>query len=543
MEILEALQETVEHIKLWINANKADKTVIGNLSNLKTSKKTDLVDAINETYSNKAPAGFGYGEPLEIVTASSTETYNEYCAKIDAILAEMPDNTAKLIRIAPPYDQAPDVPPSIALLYKYVDKFASVTALGEYGMNSYRWRLSKKIGIWFPLEWIDLPMMNDTEYRTTERINGETVFKKLDSASGAFLYSLDGETWNKYNALMGAAPAGFGYGGPMTYVNLESEAYSGMTLDTALDAVMATMSSSSAAQIQCYEPEGEMTSKYIGYLWKYTPNYATLLSVCYGGQIRLKRRIKDDGWLPWEWVNPSLVDDTEYRTTERINGSVVYKKRDSASGEILYKLGSTGAWTKYNTLMGAAPGDFGLGNVVDIKAEDLNSTFGNGWYRIANQSLTIGGHTASDWHVHVKRYSSKYIIQELYPIFHPYKLIRWCVNGTWTEEWENPPMVAGVEYRTTERWDGKAVYIKRVNLGTLPASGQKTTGYCPGGSTNVRFEAYTITSSGNVSPLPHITSTGVINASVYASEYNIVVCAMKDVSTSTGFAIVRYTKD
>lgn len=39
---------------------------------------------------------------------------------------------------------------------------------------------------------------------------------------------------------------------------------------------------------------------------------------------------------------------------------------------------------------------------------------------------------------------------------------------TWDKEWEweNPPMVAGVEYRTTERWNGKAVYTKLINCGT-----------------------------------------------------------------------------
>lgn len=37
------------------------------------------------------------------------------------------------------------------------------------------------------------------------------------------------------------------------------------------------------------------------------------------------------------------------------------------------------------------------------------------------------------------------------------------------KEWLNPPMVLGVEYRTTERWNGKAVYTKLVNYGGMPA--------------------------------------------------------------------------
>jgi hypothetical protein len=37
-----------------------------------------------------------------------------------------------------------------------------------------------------------------------------------------------------------------------------------------------------------------------------------------------------------------------------------------------------------------------------------------------------------------------------------------------------PPMQLGVEYRTTERWNGKVVYAKSVNIGTLPDTAQKT---------------------------------------------------------------------
>lgn len=35
-------------------------------------------------------------------------------------------------------------------------------------------------------------------------------------------------------------------------------------------------------------------------------------------------------------------------------------------------------------------------------------------------------------------------------------------------EWLNPPMMIGTEYRTTERYNGKAVYIKNVAVGLLP---------------------------------------------------------------------------
>lgn len=41
------------------------------------------------------------------------------------------------------------------------------------------------------------------------------------------------------------------------------------------------------------------------------------------------------------------------------------------------------------------------------------------------------------------------------------------------QEWITPPMVVGVEYRTTERHKGKVVYTKLIDCGNLPASTTK----------------------------------------------------------------------
>ena len=52
-----------------------------------------------------------------------------------------------------------------------------------------------------------------------------------------------------------------------------------------------------------------------------------------------------------EWVNPPMIPDTEYRTTERINGKAVYKKAD-AMGNIVYRLAGESAWVSYVDLVG-----------------------------------------------------------------------------------------------------------------------------------------------------------------------------------------------
>lgn len=40
-------------------------------------------------------------------------------------------------------------------------------------------------------------------------------------------------------------------------------------------------------------------------------------------------------------------------------------------------------------------------------------------------------------------------------------------TGVGVVEWFNPPLLAGIEYRTTERYNGKAVYTKLLDCGTV----------------------------------------------------------------------------
>ena len=46
------------------------------------------------------------------------------------------------------------------------------------------------------------------------------------------------------------------------------------------------------------------------------------------------------------------------------------------------------------------------------------------------------------------------------------------VNGK--TEWINPPLQLDVEYRTTERYLGKPVYVWMINVGAFPSSGYKS---------------------------------------------------------------------
>ena len=70
-----------------------------------------------------------------------------------------------------------------------------------------------------------------------------------------------------------------------------------------------------------------------------------------------------------------------------------------------------------------------------------------------------------------------HIVQTIYPFSMPgTRVIRVCTGGIWKpDEYENPPMQLGVEYRTTERYLGKPVYTQIITCGSMPDIGSEKT--------------------------------------------------------------------
>lgn len=133
--------------------------------------------------SNKAPAGFGFGDAVQsIETTSAGESYETYCAKVDAVLDGMPDKTAKLVLAYPPavYGKAGT---TISLLYKGDANYAVLSNIGSADTALCGWRMiklrypsSSDPSAWQPFEWEHPPMQLGVEYRTTERYNGKPVY-------------------------------------------------------------------------------------------------------------------------------------------------------------------------------------------------------------------------------------------------------------------------------------------------------------------------------------------------------------------------------
>ena len=140
-------------------------------------------ETVAAALSNKAPAGFGFGDAIqEIATTSAEESYETYCAKVDAVLDAMPDKTAKLVRAYPPavYGNAGT---TISLLYKSDANYAVLSNIGSADAGLCGWRMfklrypsSSSPAVWMPFEWENPPMKIGVEYRTTERYDGKPVF-------------------------------------------------------------------------------------------------------------------------------------------------------------------------------------------------------------------------------------------------------------------------------------------------------------------------------------------------------------------------------
>ncbi len=124
------------------------------------------------------------------------------------------------------------------------------------------------------------------------------------------------------------------------------------------------------------------------------------------------------------------------------------------------------------------------------------------------------------------------------------------VNGV--QEWVNPPMMDGVEYRTTERFRGAPVYVRFVSV-DLVDNGTVRATYCGRGSTDVvRYAAKIITGSYDESTgestVRHYDTPVMFSSQIVArcllSEYSVMFDTFREgMEVYTGYCTVWYTKD
>lgn len=129
----------------------------------------------------------------------------------------------------------------------------------------------------------------------------------------------------------------------------------------------------------------------------------------------------------------------------------------------------------------SAPGGFGLGSIAKALTsnDDVNDIAASGWYSWYERSVPKNAINLS-WVtiMRVDGHLGGVFVQTAYGVtdainYYTQPIVARRMRyssaiGEW--EYENPPMELGVEYRTTERYLGKPVYVKLVALGEAPST-------------------------------------------------------------------------
>ena len=114
-------------------------------------------------------------------------------------------------------------------------------------------------------------------------------------------------------------------------------------------------------------------------------------------------------------------------------------------------------------------------------------------------------------------------------------------------EYLNPPMELGTEYRTTERYLGKPVYVKAINVSSLPNNSNTSVNIAANsdGSADETIRAitaYGVTSNGNA--IPAWAWSGNPTKKIYLQLYLWIVYLETtfDASSESATIVVKYTK-
>lgn len=211
----------------------------------------------------------------------------------------------------------------------------------------------------------------------------------------------------------------------------------------------------------------------------------------------------------------SYTDDPVYASDDSVDSTAEVINADTLGGKLPEDY---------------APAGYGLGErAFNAPGNDANQITKCGFFR-----AYVNTPTGDWWTIQQEDLygNGTYMIQKASCFAYVFVLHaeRMVVNGKFYEwEWVNPPMVPGVEYRTTERWNGKAVYTKMINCGQLPSVGS-TAGVGINASKSItqtiRAEGQLIYgSSGGGDSLPFYNpSYGeiIVNASRYEAKVAVV---------------------
>lgn len=185
-----------------------------------------------------------------------------------------------------------------------------------------------------------------------------------------------------------------------------------------------------------------------------------------------------------------------------------------------------------------APAGYGLGERVFT--EDFNTCLANGWYFGNAATANPPANFTTNCACFVVARTATQIYQYFFYPSNGCVMQRYTKDGgaTWVEEWINPPMEPGVEYRTTERWAGKAVYTKLVNV---VSAGVGTTSIQHGIAMTQCLECKACESGNDTLPMKYAYGTTDIVKNAYANNAQIIVYTDSEITNL--HCTLKYTKD
>ena len=193
----------------------------------------------------------------------------------------------------------------------------------------------------------------------------------------------------------------------------------------------------------------------------------------------------------------------------------------------------------------SAPGGHGLGDTTIPEApdNDANKIATTGWYVASVNVPTVGWWLISSITYGAVKYQFAYANENASGILNGTALQRSKKGASvdWTPwEWVNPPMILGTEYRTTERYLGKPVYVKLVDCGTVPAQGTyKDFVFSPDVNSVVSISAY---SPQRGTTLPYYDANGV-RYSITSHGAAVTIWNYSESLLDTDVrALIKYTK-
>lgn len=196
----------------------------------------------------------------------------------------------------------------------------------------------------------------------------------------------------------------------------------------------------------------------------------------------------------------------------------------------------------FSVYPGAAPSGYGLGT-SGIWVSDLNSADKCGYYSWTSTAQNIPFDYGNMFVVRRADGRTTQIAIDPLMCGHGGIVVRHKTSAEWKSwEWLNPPMNPGVEYRTIERWQGKTVYTKMVDIGALPNGATKTVDIGVTSSKIIRSFINITSASGTNVTSPYFLADGTMAIKHLFTSKNIQITTTADYTDRSATVQVWYTE-